>query len=253
MVIDRLVKSLINGKEGFKLMDDCDINTFLRVEITNYSDGSFQMTQPHLISGIIQYCGIDPVDMNGKVTPVGKPLIHRDLNRVGRKHSWNYQSAVVMLGYLQNTSRPELAMPVHQCVRFNNSPMFSHERVITRICCYLLQSRDKGLIYKRKNNFGLQCYENSDFEGGWTQADLGDAETVMSRTGYVIIYAGCPIIWCSKLQTEIALSTIEDEYIDLSQAIREVIPIISLMKELDSVLEGNTRRPDFYCQVFEDN
>jgi hypothetical protein len=40
--------------------------------------------------------------------------------------------------------------------------------------------------------------------------------------GYIITYAGCPMHWSSKMQTEIALSTTEAEYIALSQAMREV-------------------------------
>jgi hypothetical protein len=44
------------------------------------------------------------------------------------------------------------------------------------------------------------------------------------------MYAGCPITWCSKLQTEIALSTTEAGYIALSQAMREVIPFMHLMQ-----------------------
>ena len=50
--------------------------------------------------------------------------------------------------------------------------------------------------------------------------DTDDADNVMSRTGFVIMYANCPIYWVSKLQTEIALSTAEAEYIALSQALR---------------------------------
>ena len=64
------------------------------------------------------------------------------------------------------------------------------------------------------------------------QADADNAENVMSRKGFVLRYAGCPIGWCSKLQTEIALSTAEAEYIVLSQALREVIPLITLLEEL---------------------
>ena len=75
----------------------------------------------------------------------------------------------------------------------------------------------------------------------------------MSRTGHVIMFAGCPILWCSKLQTEITLSTTEAEYVALSQAMREVIPLMNLMKELGKVLKINTLKPDFYCQLFEDN
>ena len=46
---------------------------------------------------------------------------------------------------------------------------------------------------------------NADFAGGWTQANADDAENVMSRTGFVIMYANCPIYWKSALQTEITL------------------------------------------------
>ena len=47
----------------------------------------------------------------------------------------------------------------------------------------------------------------------------------------MIIHAGILIFWRSKLQTEIVLSA-EAEYIVLSAAIREVIPLIQLLKDL---------------------
>ena len=52
----------------------------------------------------------------------------------------------------------------------------------------------------------------------------------MSRTGYVIIYVGFTIHFVSKLKTEISLSTAEEEYIALSQALREVILLMILLR-----------------------
>ena len=83
--------------------------------------------------------------------------------------------------------------------------------------------------------------------------DADNAENLYSRSGYVIMFAGCPILWSSKLQSEITLSTTEAEYVALSQAMREVIPLMDLMKELNCVLKVNTSKPDFFCQVFEDS
>ena len=77
------------------------------------------------------------------------------------------------------------------------------------------------LISQRALN--VICYVNADFAGGWSYTDSEDADNVMSRTGFVIMYANYPIFWASKLQTEIAFSTTEAEYIALSQALREVI------------------------------
>ena len=70
------------------------------------------------------------------------------------------------------------------------------------------------------------------FAGGWAQEDASNAENSMSRMVYVITYAGCPVLWCSKLQTEIGLITTEAEYITLGHAIINIIPFIALTKEV---------------------
>ena len=76
---------------------------------------------------------------------------------------------------------------------------------------------------------------DADFAGGWSSGDHMNPECVLSHTGFVIMYDGCPLTWCSKLQTEIALSTTESEYIALSQAMRETIPFMNLMVEVGDV------------------
>jgi hypothetical protein len=66
---------------------------------------------------------------------------------------------------------------------------------------------------------------DADFAGIWHQQHSALQENVLSRTGYIITFCGCLIHWVSKLQSEIALSTTESEYIALSMAIRELLPL----------------------------
>jgi KUP system potassium uptake protein len=80
-----------------------------------------------------------------------------------------------------------------------------------------------------------------------------NADNIYSRTGYVIRYAGCPIYWQSKLQTEISLSTAEAEYIALSQALRETLPMTQLMKEINVIFLLYLLQPKFVIKVREDN
>ena len=46
------------------------------------------------------------------------------------------------------------------------------------------------------------------------------------------MFMDCPLLWISKLQTQIALSTMESEYIALSHSMRELIAIREILKEL---------------------
>ena len=75
----------------------------------------------------------------------------------------------------------------------------------------------------------------ADFAGSWSQANAHNAENILSKKGQVIMYAKFLILWVSRLQTEIALSTAKAEYIALSQALRNVIPLITLLKEINSI------------------
>ena len=54
----------------------------------------------------------------------------------------------------------------------------------------------------------INCYVDADFAGLWGYEDDQDPVCVKSRTGYVLTLGDCPFLWVSKLQTEIALSTL---------------------------------------------
>ena len=158
-----------------------------------------------------------------------------------------------MLSYLTNSVRPEIQMAVHQTAQFSNNPKRSHELAIMRIGRYLVNDPDRGVIYRIDKSKGLEVYVDADFAGAWSASDSDNADNVLSRTGYVICYANCPIVWCSKLQTEIALSTAEAEYIAMSQALRDAIPVQNLAKEINCVFPLSLPTTEFQLTVHEDN
>ena len=105
-------------------------------------------------------------------------------------------------------------MYIHQCIRVCNNPLLVNERAIRCITKYLasmstyvyLPYRNRrltisGVVYRSNIEKGIECYIDANFAGGWDQADADNAENVMLHMGYVITYAGCPVLWCSKLQT----------------------------------------------------
>ena len=74
-----------------------------------------------------------------------------------------------------------------------------------------------------------------------------------SRTGYVLLFGGCPILWVSKLQTEIALSTMEAEYVALSQSMRDVLPMRIKVEQVLKQLNVDMTNVVVYSTAFEDN
>ena len=84
-------------------------------------------------------------------------------------------------------------MAIHQCARLNNDHKLSHERTVKKIMRCLLDTQDKGIIFKPDLFKGFECYVNTHVAGRWKDGDHDAPESVLSRIGYVIMYAGCPI------------------------------------------------------------
>ena len=101
----------------------------------------------------------------------------------------------------------------------------------------------------------FEVFVDADFAGNWNFAEaMNDPDTARSRYGYIVMFNGCPITWSSRMQTEIALSSTESEYIGLSQALRSVIPIIELVKELQSKgFPLGNNAPKVHYKLFENN
>ena len=51
------------------------------------------------------------------------------------------------------------------------------------------------MIYIPDTPQGLEFYVDAYFSGGWKDDDHDSPESLLSGTGFVIMYAGCPMYW----------------------------------------------------------
>lgn len=104
-------------------------------------------------------------------------------------------------------------MALHQCEIFINKPSLIHEHAMRHIKIYLgrmytyMDLLDgnyllftHGVTYKLFKEKGIECYINADFFGEWAQVNDDNAKNIISCTGYVSMFSGWPVLWCSKLQ-----------------------------------------------------
>ena len=69
----------------------------------------------------------------------------------------------------------------------------------------------------------------------------------------MIFLMGMPIVWCSKLQSRIALSSTEAEHAALSTHLRDVMPTMNLIVNVSKHVKIKALKPVIKCRLFEDN
>ena len=164
-----------------------------------------------------------------------------------------------MLNYLQGHSRIDITFAVSQVARYACSPKCSHELALERIGRYLKGTLDKGLLLKpiplKEQQFSISVFVDAAFACGSGTEQGTNPEYVESRTGYIIKVMGCSVVWCSKLQTSIATSTMESEYTALSMALCAAIPMIAVSTSINKGLGliNKDRFLIFKATVHEDN
>jgi hypothetical protein len=101
----------------------------------------------------------------------------------------------------------------------------------------------------------LEVYVDASFCGDWDPEEVvRDRNTARSRHGHIINYAGCLLLWKSQLQTKVVLSSTESEYTGLSYALRDAIPIMQLLNEMQRRgFPIHSPQARVHCHVFDDN
>jgi hypothetical protein len=101
--------------------------------------------------------------------------------------------------YAMLTTRPDLAQSIQQISQFSTKPTKTHEKAAKQGLRYLNGTMDEGIIFD--SNLGLRLK-------GWSDANWGAEEGRELVSGFVFILAGGAIIWSSKKQSSVALSSI---------------------------------------------
>jgi hypothetical protein len=89
--------------------------------------------------------------------------------------------------------------------QYSHEKKNSHAIAVKIIIRYLKGTADKGIIFKPNKSNKIYCRVDSDFVGLFGFEDGLKPICAKLRTGYVIKFCDVPILWVSKMQTQIAL------------------------------------------------
>ncbi|MBW0582594.1 hypothetical protein O181_122309 [Austropuccinia psidii MF-1] len=116
----------------------------------------------------------------------------------------NYRSAVGSINYLSTVTWPDLLHAVSSLSQFLERPGIGHWQAFLHILWYLKGSKEFALTYEANGKHSIVAYSNADW-GNCT-------ETRKSVTGYLAQFNNCLVVWKTRKQSTISLSTSEEEY-----------------------------------------
>ena len=210
--------------KDFKIKNLRVIKDYLGIDIDfNLNKGFIKLSQETYINKILNKFNLQdakikstPMDSNIKLEPNKEQANKEDIKL--------FQMLIGSLLYIMLGTRVDIAFAVIKLARFASNPSNIHFTAVKRVFKYL----------KGTKNYGITYYKGaSRFISGYCDADYaGDLISAKSTTGYIILLAGGIISWKSKLQSIIAQSTTEAEYIAINSVIKEAVYIKALLEEL---------------------
>ncbi|KAH9806487.1 hypothetical protein KPL71_002780 [Citrus sinensis] len=137
-----------------------------------------------------------------------------------------YAQAVGSLMYAMVCIRSDIAHAVSVVSRYLSCPGKVHWNAVKWIMRYLKGSSTCGLLYGKTKSDKIEVmkFVDSDF--------AGDLDRRKSTSGYMFVLNSYLISWKSSLQTVVALSSTEAEFIATTEAVKEATWLKGLLNEL---------------------
>ena len=185
--------------------------------------------QPHMIKKIEKVFGEEVQGLQMYSTPgtpgVGLTKPKDGEATIGDEKQSRYRSGVGMLLYLLK-SRPDVSNSVRELTKCLTGANPAAYKEMLRVIKFVLDTRSMGLRIEPhpmegKLVWNLVAYTDSDW--------AGDKDDRRSISGFILFLNGVPILWRSKSQRVVALSSAEAEFMAASEAIKEVIFVVQVL------------------------
>ena len=136
-----------------------------------------------------------------------------------------YRSLVGWLLYIANGTRPDIAFAVSQLSRHLENSSEEHWNAAIRVLRYLKSTISTGKCFGTNES---QIQLTSFCDADW----VSNKDNRKSTSGFMVMLNSSPVVYKSKVQQSVALSTAEAEYIALSLCIQESLWTRNLLSEI---------------------
>jgi hypothetical protein len=224
--------------EFFDLVDLGEIKNFLGVQFERRL-GKIFMHQKSYVKSLIERHKLSVPNRNHVPMPVGTTV---QASKQGEKSDidYPYRSIIGQLLFLASRSRPDIQFATILLSQYNNSFNYDHINLIEGLLNYVANTWHYEVCLSECSDESIVTY--SDASWGL------DRDTRRSFSGYITFLGGVPLNWGCHKQTSVALSTMEAEFMALTDAVRDANWFDMLLRR-SGVCDKEISRP----VVFTDN
>lgn len=210
--------------QHFSIKFDDTIESFVGAQFTVVAGGLLMHLSQYVSNMLAKY---DPTGSALRSTPDHRQTDDRDERRLQQADVRAYQSMVGALMFATTTCRPDIAHQVNLLTRRMVDPRMCDVQSVFTLFDYLRGSVGLGILFKFSedpDHPDFLAYADAD----WANDSVGRKST----SGYVLLFNRAPVSWYCGLQTVVALSSTEAEYVALSDCAREVIHMRGVLGDM---------------------
>lgn len=235
--LDELIRIKRSLTQEFEMEDMQELKYFLGLKVErNLKEGVLSINQSQYVRDLLKRFGMQ--DCKPVSTPLEVNLkLERNKSETPTQHP--YRELVGCLTYLMLSSRPDICSAVNFLSRLQEGATDTHWVHLKRVLRYLQGTKDYSLVYRRSTN--------GDPLVGYADADWGsDINDRKSTSGSVFQVFGNSVLWTTRKQSTVSLSSTEAEYVSLSQAACDAMWLRNILGDLGITCSSPT-------VLYEDN
>ncbi len=134
-----------------------------------------------------------------------------------------YRSLIGHLSFLASRTRPDITFAVNIFSQFQSNPGMFHWNYLLKLLGYVRQTKHFKLNLGNINSLNITAYSDASF------ASCRDDR--VSISGQIIFLDKVPICWRTSKQKCVCLSSMEAEFVALTDAVKELIWFQRILKE----------------------
>lgn len=188
-----------------------------------------------------------------------RPQTAEEQKAVQTQAGFSYRTSIGELIYALVIARPEISMATTKLSQYNNNPAAIHYLAVKAVFAFLNNTRTDGLIFWRtKPRMDLPdeplptpySHEQNALTPipsiamtpiGYSDSDWGsDVSHRRSVSGMVIMLSGAAVVYKTKFQQAVALSSTEAEFVSAADTGKMILYVRSILMDLGLLVDGPT-------------